>query len=245
MGEVEAIIIPSSMDPSRATIQFAGPLATIPTIALQAQPAAASAAKTYASHHQQGRSRVTRFVMGTDTGKLYFGDFFANCDRTPQDEEDLRRQQELPARIELDRRGLSLVKVGLPEARLELGSMEKAVVAFLAAPLAVPARRLSGTECSRAPDAIAFGQLLLHFEAGRWLGWSLSKDRPAAAPTIGVGTAEGIELGRGDLSALAPSERVEASTLGTEYHSEGVSYLLEETGDSVRAAWAGEVCAFR
>ena len=244
-AEVEAIVIPSSMDRSRATIQFAGSLATIPAIPLQAQPATNPAVMTYTSPSMQGRSSATRFVMGTDTGKLYFGDFFANCDRIPQDEEDLLRQRKLPARIELNRRGLSLVKVGLTGAELEFGATQEAVLAFLAAPLAVPASRSSGSECSRAPDAIALGPLVMHFKAGQWLGWLLSKHRPAVSPTIEIRTAEGIGLGLGDLSALAPSERVEGSTLGTEYHSEGVSYLLEKKGDAVRAAWAGEVCAFR
>ncbi|MEE4205037.1 MAG: hypothetical protein V2I39_02015 [Erythrobacter sp.] len=183
--------------------------------------------------------------MGTDTGKLYFGDFFANCDRIPQDAEDLFRQRKLPARIELNRRGLSLVKVGLPGAELEFGATQEAVLAFLAAPLAVPASRSSGSECPQAPDAIAFGPLVLQFKAGEWVGWALLKDRPAPAPTISIPTAEGLRLGQGDLSALSPSERVEGSTLGTEYHSEGVSYLLEEKGAPVRAAWAGKTCVFR
>ncbi|MEE4339668.1 MULTISPECIES: hypothetical protein [Erythrobacter] len=90
-AEVEAIVIPSSMDRSRATIQFAGPLATIPGIPLQAQPFADRAVTTFKSPSAQGRRSATRFVMGTDRGELYFGDFFANCDRIPQDEEDLLR----------------------------------------------------------------------------------------------------------------------------------------------------------
>jgi hypothetical protein len=244
-GKVEAIVIPSSMDPTRATIQFAGPLATIPSIALQAQPVADPAIRSYASPLTHGRGIATRFVMGTDTGKLYFRDFFANCDRVPQNEQDLRRQQRLPARIELDRRGLSLVKVGSPSAKLEFGATKEQVLAFTASPLDVPPRRSSGSECPRAPEAIAFGPLVLRFRARRWVGWTLLQNRPDPAPTISIATAEGIRLGQGDLSALVPSERIEESTLGREYHSEGVSYLLASNGDALRSAWAGAVCVFR
>ena len=187
----------------------------------------------------------TRFVMEGDTGKLYLGNFFANCNRIPESEEDGENQQSLLPKLEVDGSGLTLIQIGQPETRREFGHGQDGMLAFVSRFLGSPRERFTSEECPIAPDVVAFDPMTLYFRDGAWVAWSLRKDDRDQGSAVQVQTAEGMQSGGLPTFALSPNEQVQGSTLGLEFRSEDVSYVIDGEASVIRSVWAGDMCVYR
>jgi hypothetical protein len=155
------------------------------------------------------------------------------------------------AAIAVDGEGLRIFSEPGGSARAIPFGTDEATVISVVEKLRGKAVRERNEECGAGPiDFAAFGGFQLHFQDGKFGGWSLRENEAG-----GIGTANGIAIGstRSALDATFPDMEIDPeSTLGTEFYTggdadNGISGLLDGTGKAAKITnlWAGVDCAFR
>jgi hypothetical protein len=148
--------------------------------------------------------------------------------------------------IMLERRGLAVGMRGLhPGQFYEFGRPQAEVVAMATAVRGRPTGSGRNEECGEGPiDYVDFGNLRINFQQGRFVGWDASPGGPPVRNEWGLG----IGSPRADLEGETdPPLRVQRSTLGIEFESDGYGGLLSSNRPdaTVTDIWAGLICAFR
>jgi hypothetical protein len=146
-----------------------------------------------------------------------------------------------PSNLSADRDGAPaylLAGNGL-EPGLTFGMPQQQVVAAATAAFGPRTGSERNEECGEgAIDFVNFGALQLHFQEGRFAGWSISERHPT------LRTRGGLAIGA-PRSALGSAPIDRDSTLGAEFNIGDVGGLLDESGREIAALWAGLPCNFR
>ena len=134
-----------------------------------------------------------------------------------------------------------------PSSAYAFGMPRAAIVAAVAAIRGPATDEGANEECGAGPMQFTnFGPLVLNFQEGRWVGWSLAG--PPASPPLKTDWDLGIGSPRADLDDGDRAQaQISQTSLGTEFSVGDIFGVLSGSGANatVTHMWAGLACNFR
>lgn len=189
----------------------------------------------------------TRF-MGTDTvGILHHkGEQLTCIFPGAPDEGPAKQVDPMVPSVMVDSEGLMVRRYDIgADIRHAFGTPKNNVIAYLSRYLGTPGPLQRNEECGVGPlEFRRFGPITLSFQDNAFAGWFM-REGVGEARSVAVSLPDGTRTGDPASSVKATFERFDESTLGEEYTSEGVTALLDETGERVDVLMAGANCVFR
>lgn len=144
--------------------------------------------------------------------------------------------------------GLTAGQPGLHDSSVHAFGMPRAQIVAAVAAIRGPATGEGvNEECGAGPMQFTnFGPLVLNFQEGRWVGWSLAG--PPASPPLKTDWDLGIGTPRADLDDGDNDQaQISQTSLGTEFSVSDIHGVLSGSGANatVTHMWAGLACNFR
>jgi hypothetical protein len=191
--------------------------------------------------------KAARF-MGSDlTGFLYVEDEQFVC-RLPLPEEEARgthAETGLPS-VLVDGDGVFVRRYDIgADVPLPFGTPRSDVVTFLSRYLGTPDAPSHNSECGVGPmDFRRFDDLELNFQNGAFVGWSLRRSSDIAG-SVRTSLSDGTRQGDPATFVTTRLAAVAESSLGSEYHANGVTALIDEASGTIEMLMGGANCVFR
>ncbi|MEE4155394.1 MAG: hypothetical protein V2I27_14650 [Erythrobacter sp.] len=128
---------------------------------------------------------------------------------------------------------------------LTFGMQRPELTAMLSRLLGASEAIAAHDECGAgAMEFERFGPLEVNFQDGLFVAWSIRAMREPHA-SVPIGLWDGTSPGDQAYLITERFERFEQSTLGAEYHGDGITALIDEESDTVELVMGGTNCVFR
>lgn len=188
-----------------------------------------------------------RFMGSGATGFLFLEGEQLLC-RYPGEPGSPTPTQSEPAlpSVMADARGLLVRRydLGVDEA-LPFGMPRSEITSYLSRYLGTPGPLTGNQECGAGPMQFRrFGPLQLSFQDGRFAGWSIGPGE-AGDGAVEVSLRDGTRQDDPADPITSRFARLTDSTLGAEYHGDGINVLIDEDAGVVEWLMAGTNCTFR
>lgn len=188
-----------------------------------------------------------RFMGSATTGFLYLAGEQLLCRFPGEPDAEMSQASDpsLPS-VMADGEGLLVRRydLGVDEA-LAFGMPSEALTSYLGRYLGSPGPLTRNEECGAGPMQFRrFGPLQVSFQDERFVGWMIQPDRRGDG-AVAVSLRDGTRPGDPAEMVTDRFGRIDGSTLGAEYHRDGINALVDEDAGVIEWLMAGANCTFR